>query len=49
MLMTHIDEVGSYGVMVNTLDFESSDPSSHPGLNLFFQYYVKEAMAGTEF
>ena len=29
--MTHIEEVGSYGVMVSTLDFESSDPSSNPG------------------
>ena len=28
-LMTHIEEVGSYGVMVSTLDFESSDPSSN--------------------
>ena len=30
-LMTHIEEVGSYGVMVSTLDFESSDPSSNLG------------------
>ena len=29
--MTHIEEVGSYGVMVSTLDFESSDPSSNLG------------------
>ena len=28
-LMTHIEEVGSCGVMVSTLDFESSDPSSN--------------------
>ena len=37
MLMTHIEEVGSYGVMVSTLDFESSDPSSNLGrTSLFF-------------
>ena len=29
--MTPGDEVGSYGVMVSTLDFESSDPSSNLG------------------
>ena len=28
---THVKEVGSYGVMVSTLDFESSDPSSNLG------------------
>ena len=33
-LMTHIEEVGSYGVMVSTLDFESSDPSSNLGRTL---------------
>ena len=26
----------SYGVMVSTLDFESSDPGSNPGRTLFF-------------
>ena len=26
----------SYGVMVSTLDFESSDPGSNPGRSLFF-------------
>ena len=35
-LMTHIEEVGSYGVMVSTLDFESSDPSSNLGRSLHF-------------
>ena len=34
--MTHIEEVGSYGVMVSTLDFESSDPSSNLGRSLHF-------------
>ena len=28
---TNVKEVGSYGVMVSTLDFESSDPSSNLG------------------
>ena len=35
-LMTHIEEVGSYGVMVSTLDFESSNPSSNLGGTYFF-------------
>ena len=38
--MTHIEEVGSYGVMVSTLDFESSDPSSNLGRT--YHFYSQE-------
>jgi hypothetical protein len=30
----------SYGVMVSTLDFESSDPGSSPGRTSFFAWFV---------
>ena len=35
---TNVKEVGSYGVMVSTLDFESSDPSSSLGET--FNFYL---------
>ena len=31
MILYHLDIKGSHGVMVSTLDFESSDPSSNLG------------------
>lgn len=31
---------GSHGVMVSTLDFESSDPSSNLGGTLIFIFYL---------
>ena len=41
-----IDTLGFHGVMVSTLDFESSDPSSNLGrtLHLFFLIKVKRSL-----
>jgi len=33
----------SYGVMVSTLDFESSDPGSNPGRSLFLRGVARVA------
>ena len=44
--MTPVDEVGSYGVMVSTLDFESSDPSSNLGGTLHFFLHLSMRKMG---